>query len=306
MRDLLVDYAEHEACGFAIANDLIQPGECIEVTPPYTHDALTDELSLFCFDVDDAFVAFAGILPAMKHCGNCYKDDVRLFIATCDACYADSPDDSLQCESCIAARQRVNNHLVCIRCERPTRVRRSFALGKLKERARMIAQYAVSEIEYCPPRLDLIYFFAFSMIFLGEKYALAWYFDQSPTVIVSFPLAACVFLLLYYVSRAREKYFPFAEDVAAAVVVQYTFLMPILLVVGALLYYISATSFSVVLFCMYALHIIVCVTEWLYVVVIVSCWIRFLSKKTRQLGQRSMRGWRSLITSVVAHEFVEV
>ena len=57
MRDLSVDYVHHEALAFAVANDLVHRDKCNEATPPYTPAALTEELFLFCCDVDEAFAA---------------------------------------------------------------------------------------------------------------------------------------------------------------------------------------------------------------------------------------------------------
>lgn len=55
-------------------------------------------------------------------CSCCFRENLPLFIVTCDACYNADPTNSSQCKSCIDARRRVNNHLVCTKCSAPTKV----------------------------------------------------------------------------------------------------------------------------------------------------------------------------------------
>lgn len=59
-------------------------------------------------------------------CTCCFRNDLEVFVVTCDACYRADPENSSQCKGCIDARRRVNNHLVCIRCEAPTKVRKTY------------------------------------------------------------------------------------------------------------------------------------------------------------------------------------
>lgn len=69
------------------------------------------------------------------HCACCFRENVSLFITTCDACYTAEPSAAMQCRACIDARRRVNNHLVCTKCSAPTKIVTAYRYSGMASKA---------------------------------------------------------------------------------------------------------------------------------------------------------------------------
>jgi hypothetical protein len=143
----------------------------------------------------------------MKHCSNCYVENVPLFIATCAPCYESDPEESVQCQSCIDARRRVNNHLVCVRCDRPTKVRRTFGWNNKLTTMYTHLATAMTPHDEQPERLDFLYVFACAVMIFMVKYAIVSYFQQSLFLIAISIFAQCVAMTVHVVSCIRHIHY---------------------------------------------------------------------------------------------------